>query len=72
MFGGALHAAPKLGFHLNVACPGDYHPDLHDLAKGGKPLLGLRGMAKLYGKPQPLGLNLLRTPIQAVRQWLGI
>ena len=43
-----------------------------DLAKGGKPLLGLRGMAKLYGKPQPLGLNLLRTPIQAVRQWLGI
>ena len=30
-----VHAAPKLGFHLNVACPGDYHPDLHDLAKGG-------------------------------------
>ena len=30
-----MHAAPKLGFHLNVACPGDYHPDLHDLAKGG-------------------------------------
>ena len=30
-----MHAAPKLGFHLNVACPADYHPDLHDLAKGG-------------------------------------
>ena len=30
-----MHAAPKLGFHLNVACPGDYHPDLHDLARGG-------------------------------------
>ena len=30
-----MHAAPKLGFHLNVACPAEYHPDLHDLAKGG-------------------------------------
>jgi len=30
-----MHAAPKLGFHLNVACPADFHPDLHDLAKGG-------------------------------------
>ena len=30
-----MHAAPKLGFHLTVACPADYHPDLRDLAKGG-------------------------------------
>ena len=30
-----MHAAPRLGFHLNVACPAEYHPDLHDLAKGG-------------------------------------
>lgn len=30
-----MHAAPKFGFHLNVACPAEYHPDLHDLAKGG-------------------------------------
>ncbi len=30
-----MHAAPKLGFHFNVACPAEYHPDLHDLAKGG-------------------------------------
>ena len=30
-----MHAAPKFGFHLNVACPSEYHPDLHDLAKGG-------------------------------------
>ena len=30
-----MHAAPKLGFHLNVACPAEYHPDLRDLAKGG-------------------------------------
>ena len=30
-----MHAAPKLGFHLNVACPADYHPDLHDRARGG-------------------------------------
>jgi ornithine carbamoyltransferase len=30
-----MHAAPKLGFTLNVACPAEYHPDLRDLAKGG-------------------------------------
>jgi len=30
-----IHAAPKLGFHLNVACPAEYHPDLRDLARGG-------------------------------------
>jgi ornithine carbamoyltransferase len=30
-----MHAAPKFGFHLNVACPAEYHPDLHDLARGG-------------------------------------
>ena len=31
-----MHAAPKFGFHLNVACPAEYHPDLRDLAKGGE------------------------------------
>jgi ornithine carbamoyltransferase len=30
-----MHAAPKFGFRLNVACPADYHPNLHDLARGG-------------------------------------
>ena len=30
-----MHAAPKFGFHFNVACPADYHPDLRDLARGG-------------------------------------
>ncbi len=30
-----MHAAPKLGFHLAVACPHEYHPDLRDLAIGG-------------------------------------
>lgn len=30
-----MHAAPKLGFHLKVACPAEYHPDLRDLAIGG-------------------------------------
>ena len=30
-----MHAAPKLSFHLNVACPAEYHPNLHDLARGG-------------------------------------
>lgn len=28
-----IHAAPKLGFQLNIACPPVYHPDLHDLAR---------------------------------------
>ena len=30
-----IHAAPKFGFHLRIACPHEYHPDLMDLAKGG-------------------------------------
>lgn len=30
-----MHAAPRFSFHLNVACPAEYHPDLRDLAKGG-------------------------------------
>jgi ornithine carbamoyltransferase len=28
-----IHAAPKLGFKLNIACPAIYHPDLTDLAR---------------------------------------
>jgi ornithine carbamoyltransferase len=28
-----IHAAPLLGFQLNIACPAVYHPDLHDLAR---------------------------------------
>lgn len=30
-----MHAAPKLGFHVRVACPAEYHPDLYDLQRGG-------------------------------------
>lgn len=30
-----IHAAGKLGFHLRIACPADYHPDLMDLARAG-------------------------------------
>jgi len=30
-----IHAAPLLGYHLNIACPADYHPDLFDLQRGG-------------------------------------
>ena len=30
-----VHAAGKLGFHLRVACPAAYHPDLMDLARAG-------------------------------------
>jgi ornithine carbamoyltransferase len=28
-----IHAAPKLGFELKIACPAVYHPDLVDLAR---------------------------------------
>lgn len=28
-----IHAAPKLGFRLRIACPPQYHPDLYDLAR---------------------------------------
>jgi ornithine carbamoyltransferase len=28
-----IHAAPKLGFKLKIACPSVYHPDLVDLAR---------------------------------------
>jgi len=29
-----MHAAPKFGFRLQVACPAEYHPNLRDLAIG--------------------------------------
>jgi ornithine carbamoyltransferase len=31
-----IHAAPKLGFGLRVACPPRYHPDLYDLARASE------------------------------------
>ena len=31
-----IHAAPKLGFKLNIACPAGYHPDLVDLARAAE------------------------------------
>jgi ornithine carbamoyltransferase len=31
-----IHAAPKLGFKLNIACPALYHPDLVDLARAAE------------------------------------
>jgi ornithine carbamoyltransferase len=30
-----IHAAPKFGFELKIACPAVYHPDLMDLARAG-------------------------------------
>ena len=40
-----MHAAPKFGFRLQVACPGEYHPDLRDLTVGG-------GHVHLTGDPR--------------------
>ena len=38
-----IHAAPKFGYRLRIACPPQYHPDLYDLARaqqeGGEVLL---------------------------------
>ena len=31
-----IHAAPKLGYKLNIACPAIYHPDLVDLARAAE------------------------------------
>jgi ornithine carbamoyltransferase len=31
-----IHAAAKLGFRLNIACPAVYHPDLLDLARAAE------------------------------------
>jgi len=31
-----IHAASKFGFKLNIACPLQYHPDLHDLARAAE------------------------------------
>jgi ornithine carbamoyltransferase len=31
-----IHAAPKLGFKLKIACPAVYHPDLVDLARAAE------------------------------------
>jgi ornithine carbamoyltransferase len=31
-----IHAAPKLGFELKIACPAVYHPDLVDLARAAE------------------------------------
>jgi len=31
-----IHAAPLLGFRLNIACPAVYHPDLVDLARAAE------------------------------------
>ena len=31
-----IHAASKFGFKLNIACPPQYHPDLHDLARAAE------------------------------------
>ncbi|HYD43967.1 MAG TPA: ornithine carbamoyltransferase [Phenylobacterium sp.] len=31
-----IHAAPKLGYKLNIACPPVYHPDLVDLARAAQ------------------------------------
>lgn len=40
---------------------------------GVEPLrIGLTGTAKIYGETAPLGLWVLRRPISAVRQWLGL
>lgn len=36
------------------------------------PRLGARGTAQLYGDTVPLGLFLLRRPITALRQWIGM
>lgn len=43
-----IHAAPLLGFKLNIACPAVYHPDLVDLARAQE----LQGQITLTDDPK--------------------
>lgn len=43
-----IHAAPKLGFKLNIACPAVYHPDLVDLARAA----GEQGRVEMTADPR--------------------
>ncbi len=43
-----IHAAPKLGFRLNIASPAIYHPDLVDLARAA----GQQGRVTTTGDPR--------------------
>lgn len=45
-----IHAAPKFGFDLRIACPADYHPDLYDLRRGeGRATVGDDPQAAVAG-----------------------
>ena len=41
-------------------------------AQATPPRLGIRGTAQLYGSSVSLGFYLLRRPISALRQWIGV
>jgi len=43
-----IHAAPKLGFKLNIATPAVYHPDLTDLARAAE----LKGQVRTTDDPR--------------------
>ncbi|HEY3814757.1 MAG TPA: ornithine carbamoyltransferase [Caulobacteraceae bacterium] len=43
-----IHAAPKFGYRLKIACPPLYHPDLYDLARAQKE----QGRIELLEDPQ--------------------
>jgi ornithine carbamoyltransferase len=43
-----IHAAPKLGFRLKIACPAAYHPDLYDLQRAQSD----GGMVEMVGDPR--------------------
>jgi len=42
------------------------------LNEEGRAHIGLRGVAKVYGEWQPIAYWLLRRPLGAVRQWVGL
>ena len=48
-----IHAAPKLGFRLNIAAPAIYHPDLVDLARAA----GEQGMVTTTHDPREAALG---------------
>lgn len=57
-----LNPAGGYSYRLVASLAGDQPP----------PRIGLKGSAKVYGKRTVLGLYILRRPLSALRQWVGL
>ena len=60
-------ARPSDGDILSIGVTAKFEDESRPL-----PRLGVRGTAKIYGESVSLGLYLLRRPLSALRQWVGL